>query len=72
MLAVYPKLLWRRKGSQRHRACFSDRVEFDRSRAFCRKLLPFLWLTPVTDTDEIYYCIDVRTGSGSARGRWRD
>jgi catechol 2,3-dioxygenase-like lactoylglutathione lyase family enzyme len=37
---------------------------FERSRDFYRKLLPFLGLTPVIDTDSYYYCVGGRTALG--------
>jgi catechol 2,3-dioxygenase-like lactoylglutathione lyase family enzyme len=37
---------------------------FERSRQFYRKLLPFLGLKPVIDSDEIYYCVGGRTAMG--------
>jgi catechol 2,3-dioxygenase-like lactoylglutathione lyase family enzyme len=37
---------------------------FERSRAFYSKLLPFLGLTPVIDTDSFYYCVGGRTALG--------
>jgi hypothetical protein len=36
---------------------------FERSREFYRKLLPFLGLTPMIDSDSFYYC------NGSCRER---
>ncbi|NWG52408.1 MAG: VOC family protein [Hydrogenophilaceae bacterium] len=38
--------------------------DYQRSRAFYRRLLPFLGLQPVLDSDAIYYCIGGRTGFG--------
>jgi catechol 2,3-dioxygenase-like lactoylglutathione lyase family enzyme len=38
--------------------------DFERSRAFYRKLLPFLGLTPVIDDNDIYYCVGGRTALG--------
>jgi catechol 2,3-dioxygenase-like lactoylglutathione lyase family enzyme len=38
--------------------------DFARSRAFYAQLLPFLGLTPVSDTPAIYYCVGGRTGFG--------
>jgi catechol 2,3-dioxygenase-like lactoylglutathione lyase family enzyme len=37
---------------------------FERSRKFYRKLLPFLGMTPVIDTDSYYYCVGGRTALG--------
>jgi len=37
---------------------------FERSREFYRKLLPFLGLAPVMDTDGFYYCVGGRTAVG--------
>ena len=37
---------------------------FERSRDFYRKLLPFLGMTPVIDTDSYYYCVGGRTAVG--------
>ena len=36
--------------------------DFDKSREFYRKLLPFLGLKPVLDAAGTYYCIGGRTG----------
>ncbi|MBL8551403.1 MAG: VOC family protein [Hyphomonadaceae bacterium] len=41
--------------------------DFPRAKAFYAKLLPFLGLTPVMDTDDRYYCIGGRTGLGIQR-----
>lgn len=38
--------------------------DFERSREFYRKLLPFLGLKPVIDTDQFYYCVGGRTAFG--------
>jgi len=38
--------------------------DFARSRDFYRKLLPFLGMTPVIDTDTYYYCVGGRTALG--------
>jgi catechol 2,3-dioxygenase-like lactoylglutathione lyase family enzyme len=38
--------------------------DFDRSREFYRRLLPFLGLMPVIDNEFAYYCIGGRTGFG--------
>jgi catechol 2,3-dioxygenase-like lactoylglutathione lyase family enzyme len=40
---------------------FLTASNFDRSREFYRKLLPFLGLKPVIDTDAVYYCVGGRT-----------
>ena len=40
---------------------FLTASNFERSREFYRKLLPFLGLKPVIDTDEVYYCVGGRT-----------
>lgn len=37
---------------------------FERAREFYRKLLPFLGLKPMIDSDEIYYCVGGRTAVG--------
>ncbi len=37
---------------------------FPRSRAFYRKLLPFLGLKPVMDTETFFYCVGGRTAVG--------
>jgi catechol 2,3-dioxygenase-like lactoylglutathione lyase family enzyme len=34
---------------------------FERSREFYRKLLPFLGMKPVIDSDQVYYCVGGRT-----------
>jgi catechol 2,3-dioxygenase-like lactoylglutathione lyase family enzyme len=39
-------------------------ANFERSRAFYRKLLPFLGMKPMIDSDEIYYCVGGRTAVG--------
>ena len=41
--------------------------DFERSRAFYRRLLPFLGLHPLIDTDERYYAIGGRTAFGVQR-----
>jgi catechol 2,3-dioxygenase-like lactoylglutathione lyase family enzyme len=41
--------------------------DFERSVAFYRQLLPFLGLTEVMDTDDVYYCVGGRTGFGIER-----
>ncbi len=38
--------------------------DFDRSRAFYEKLLPFLGLQPVLDGEGFYYCVGGRTAFG--------
>jgi len=40
---------------------FLTAANFERSREFYRKLLPFLGLKPVIDTDGVYYCVGGRT-----------
>ena len=45
---------------------FLTASNFERSREFYRKLLPFLGLTPVMDNEGIYYCVGGRTGVGFA------
>jgi catechol 2,3-dioxygenase-like lactoylglutathione lyase family enzyme len=37
---------------------------FERSREFYRKLLPFLGLVPMIDNDGFYYCVGGRTALG--------
>jgi catechol 2,3-dioxygenase-like lactoylglutathione lyase family enzyme len=37
---------------------------FERSREFYGKLLPFFGMTPVIDTDTFYYCVGGRTALG--------
>ena len=37
---------------------------FERSREFCRQLLPFLGMKPVMDTETTYYCVGGRTAVG--------
>ena len=34
---------------------------FERSREFYRKLLPFLGMKPMIDSDTVYYCVGGRT-----------
>ncbi len=41
--------------------------DFDRSRAFYEKLLPFLGLKPVFDGEGFYYCVGGRTARCSSR-----
>ena len=43
---------------------FLTASNFERSREFYRKLLPFLGLTPVIDTETTYYCVGGRTAVG--------
>ena len=43
---------------------FLTASNFERSREFYRKLLPFLGLKPVIDTDDTYYCVGGRTAVG--------
>jgi hypothetical protein len=40
---------------------FLTASNFERSREFYRKLLPFLGLKPMIDSDQVYYCIGGRT-----------
>ena len=37
---------------------------FERSREFYRKLLPYLGMQPMIDSDEFYYCVGGRTAVG--------
>jgi catechol 2,3-dioxygenase-like lactoylglutathione lyase family enzyme len=37
---------------------------FERSREFYRKLLPYLGLQPMIDSDELFYCVGGRTAFG--------
>jgi catechol 2,3-dioxygenase-like lactoylglutathione lyase family enzyme len=39
---------------------FLTASNFERSREFYRKLLPFLGLKPMIDGDQIYYCVGGR------------
>ena len=41
---------------------FLTASNYERSRAFYRKLLPFLGLKPVMDNEGVYYCVGGRTG----------
>jgi len=41
--------------------------DFDRSKAFYEKLLPYLGLKPVIDGDGFYYCVGGRTAVGIQR-----
>ena len=50
-------------GNQRRRA-YLTASNFERSREFYRKLLPFLGLKPVIDTETTYYCVGGRTAVG--------
>src|SRR3954464_672028 len=43
---------------------FLTASNFERSREFYRKLLPFLGLKPVIDTEMTYYCVGGRTAIG--------
>jgi catechol 2,3-dioxygenase-like lactoylglutathione lyase family enzyme len=43
---------------------FLTASNFERSREFYRKLLPFLGLKPVIDSDQVYYCVGGRTAVG--------
>src|SRR6266404_5331739 len=43
---------------------FLTASNFERSREFYRKLLPFLGLKPVIDTETSYYCLGGRTAVG--------
>ncbi len=43
---------------------FVTASDFDRSRAFYEKLLPFLGLKPVLDGEGFYYCVGGRTAFG--------
>jgi catechol 2,3-dioxygenase-like lactoylglutathione lyase family enzyme len=38
--------------------------DFERSREFYRKLLPFLGMKPMIDDDQIFYCVGGRTAVG--------
>jgi catechol 2,3-dioxygenase-like lactoylglutathione lyase family enzyme len=40
---------------------FLTAANFERSREFYRKLLPFLGLKPVIDSEGVYYCVGGRT-----------
>ena len=42
---------------------FLTASNFERSRDFYRKLLPFLGLKPVIETETTYYCVGGRTAS---------
>ena len=46
---------------------FLTASNFERSREFYRKLLPFLGLKPVIDTETTYYCVGGRTAVGDQR-----
>src|SRR5260370_30830679 len=46
---------------------FLTASNFERSREFYRKLLPFLGMKPVIDSDTSFYCVGGRTASGSTR-----
>ena len=43
---------------------FLTASNFERSRDFYRKLLPFLGLKPVIETETTYYCVGRRTAVG--------
>src|ERR1041385_4520506 len=43
---------------------FLTAANFDRSREFYRKLLPFLGMKPMIDSDQVYYCVGGRTAVG--------
>ena len=43
---------------------FLTASNYERSRDFYRKLLPFLGLKPVIDTETTYYCVGGRTAVG--------
>ena len=43
---------------------FLTASNFERSCAFYRKLLPFLGMTPVIDTETTFYCVGGRTAVG--------
>ena len=43
---------------------FLTASNFERSREFYRKLLPFLGLKPVIDSDTTFYCVGGRTAVG--------
>jgi catechol 2,3-dioxygenase-like lactoylglutathione lyase family enzyme len=40
---------------------FLTAANFERSREFYRKLLPFLGMEPMIDSDGVYYCVGGRT-----------
>jgi catechol 2,3-dioxygenase-like lactoylglutathione lyase family enzyme len=40
---------------------FLTASNFERSREFYRKLLPFLGMKPMIDSDRVYYCVGART-----------
>jgi catechol 2,3-dioxygenase-like lactoylglutathione lyase family enzyme len=46
---------------------FLTASNFERSREFYRKLLPFLGLKPIIDSDQVYYCIICVFAPASAR-----
>src|SRR5260370_34138376 len=46
---------------------FLTASNFERSREFYRKLLPFLGMKPVIDSDTSFYCVGGRTASGTTR-----
>src|SRR5256886_13720520 len=43
---------------------FLTASNFERSREFYRKLLPFLGMKPVIDSDTSFYCVGGRTAGG--------
>ena len=43
---------------------FLTASNFERSREFYRKLLPFLGMKPVIDSDTSFYCVGGRTAVG--------
>ena len=43
---------------------FLTASNFDRSREFYRKLLPFLGMKPMIDSDQVLYCVGGRTAVG--------
>ena len=47
---------------------FLTASNFERSREFYRKLLPFLGLKPVIDTETTYYCVGGRTAVAIRKG----
>ena len=50
---------------------FLTASNFERSREFYRKLLPFLGMKPVIDTDAVYYCVGGPHGGRDPRARAR-
>lgn len=47
---------------------FVTASDFEASTAFYRRLLPFLGMTAVIDTDQTLYCVGGRTALGVRRG----